>query len=71
MEKMEKENEKDRERERENEKDREDEESLYLKPRLIIENYTERFTGKLKFFDHNKSFGFIVRDVDKKDIFLH
>ena len=36
----------------------------YHKPRLIIENYTERFTGKLKFFDQGKNFGFILRDSD-------
>jgi cold shock CspA family protein len=30
-----------------------------------------RTTGRLKFFDENKNYGFIVSDVDGKDIFVH
>ena len=35
-------------------------------------NETEQlFTGKLKFFDETKNFGFIVMDEDGSDIFVH
>lgn len=30
-----------------------------------------RETGKLKFFDESKSYGFIVLDSDKSDVFVH
>ena len=30
-----------------------------------------RYTGSLKFFDEHKGFGFITRDIDSSDIFLH
>jgi len=30
-----------------------------------------RKTGRLKFFDENKSYGFIVMDEDGSDIFVH
>lgn len=31
----------------------------------------KRYTGKLKFFDEAKNFGFIVMDEDGSDIFVH
>jgi len=40
------------------------------KPIVLEEGY-ERFTGKLKFFDEAKNFGFIVKDDDGSDIFVH
>jgi cold shock CspA family protein len=30
-----------------------------------------RYTGRLKFFDEGKNFGFIVMDEDGSDIFVH
>lgn len=30
-----------------------------------------RFTGRLKFFDEGKNYGFIVCDHDNTDIFVH
>lgn len=30
-----------------------------------------QYTGKLKFFDEQKNYGFIVMDGDKSDIFVH
>jgi len=38
---------------------------------VILEQTQERFTGKLKFFDEVKCYGFIVKDDDEKDIFCH
>ena len=41
---------------------------------MIIIDETEpkvRRTGRLKFFDENKSYGFIVNDEDGCDIFVH
>lgn len=35
----------------------------------ILEN--ERFTGRLKFFDDGKNYGFIIMDADESDIFVH
>lgn len=29
------------------------------------------YTGRLKFFDEQKNYGFIVMDEDKSDIFVH
>ena len=31
----------------------------------------QRYTGKLKFFDETKSYGFIVKDDDNSDVFVH
>ena len=31
----------------------------------------ERYTGKLKFFDESKNYGFIIMDADNRDIFVH
>lgn len=31
----------------------------------------ERQTGRLKFFDENKNYGFIIMDKDGSDIFVH
>ena len=38
-------------------------------PIEIKEN--ERYTGKLKFFDEAKNYGFIIMDADSTDIFVH
>ena len=38
---------------------------------IILDQTQERFTGKLKFFDEIKGYGFIVKDDDEKDIFCH
>jgi hypothetical protein len=37
----------------------------------VLNSSAVRYTGSLKFFDENKGFGFIARDVDSGDIFLH
>jgi cold shock CspA family protein len=37
----------------------------------VLNSSAVRYTGSLKFFDENKGFGFITRDVDVADIFLH
>jgi hypothetical protein len=37
---------------------------------MILEESKERFSGKLKFFDEQKNYGFIVMDLDKSDIFV-
>ena len=34
-------------------------------------NQNRRYTGKLKFFDEARNFGFIVMDEDGSDIFVH
>ncbi|KAM3137941.1 hypothetical protein pb186bvf_010022 [Paramecium bursaria] len=31
----------------------------------------KKYTGKLKFFDDQKNYGFIIMDTDKSDIFVH
>lgn len=38
---------------------------------IILDQTHERYTGKLKFFDEVKGYGFIVKDDDEKDIFCH
>lgn len=37
----------------------------------MLDEGKERLTGKLKFFDENKSYGFIIMDDDGSDIFVH
>ena len=34
-------------------------------------NEKERYTGRLKFFDEAKNYGFIIMDIDESDIFVH
>lgn len=38
---------------------------------VIIEESQTRYTGRLKFFDEAKNYGFIVMDEDNSDIFVH
>jgi hypothetical protein len=38
---------------------------------IILDESTERYTGRLKFYDDNKKYGFIVMDDDGSDIFVH
>lgn len=38
---------------------------------LVLEESSDRFLGTLKFFDENKSFGFIIMDVNNSEIFFH
>ncbi|CAD8178667.1 unnamed protein product [Paramecium octaurelia] len=38
---------------------------------VVLEVPTTRETGKLKFFDEQKSYGFIVLDSDNSDVFVH
>jgi hypothetical protein len=38
---------------------------------VIIDESHQRYTGRLKFFDEGKSYGFIVMDDDGSDIFVH
>jgi cold shock CspA family protein len=38
---------------------------------IILDESKERFCGRLKFFDENKKYGFIVMDDDNSDIFVH
>ena len=38
---------------------------------IILEESRETYTGRLKFFDETKNFGFIVMDNDRSDIFVH
>ena len=38
---------------------------------IILDESNERFYGRLKFFDENKKYGFIVMDDDESDIFVH
>jgi len=41
------------------------------KKMIILDESNERFTGRLKFFDENKNYGFIIMDQDGTDIFVH
>lgn len=34
-------------------------------------NDNKRYTGRLKFFDDGKNYGFIIMDSDESDIFVH
>ena len=38
---------------------------------IILEETRETYTGRLKFFDETKNFGFLVMDSDRSDIFVH
>ena len=38
---------------------------------IILEESVERFTGRLKFFDPNRNYGFLIMDLDGSDIFVH
>jgi hypothetical protein len=38
---------------------------------IILDESQERYNGRLKFFDENKKYGFIVMDEDGSDIFVH
>ena len=38
---------------------------------LVLEESSDRYLGTLKFFDENKSFGFIIMDVNNSEIFFH
>mmetsp|Transcript_10011 Transcript_10011/g.8537 ORF Transcript_10011/g.8537 Transcript_10011/m.8537 type:complete len:90 (+) Transcript_10011:1749-2018(+) len=38
---------------------------------MILEESHARYTGRLKFFDENKNYGFIIMDDDGSDIFVH
>ena len=38
---------------------------------IILDDNKQRYSGRLKFFDENKSYGFIVMDEDGSDIFVH
>lgn len=35
------------------------------------EGENKRYTGRLKFFDEGKNYGFIIMDSDESDIFVH
>lgn len=47
-----------------------DEKGEKKKPVILDEGRT-RYTGRLKFFDEVKNFGFIIMDNDGGDIFVH
>lgn len=38
---------------------------------MVAEDGSRRYTGKLKFFDEVKNYGFIIMDEDGSDIFVH
>jgi len=38
---------------------------------IILEEGKDRHYGRLKFFDENKNYGFIIMDTDGSDIFVH
>jgi len=38
---------------------------------IILDESKERYTGRLKFFDEAKNYGFIIMDDDGSDIFVH
>jgi len=38
---------------------------------IILDESKDRYLGRLKFFDENKKYGFIVMDDDGSDIFVH
>jgi len=41
------------------------------KKSMIADDGSRRYTGKLKFFDEVKNYGFIIMDEDGSDIFVH
>lgn len=40
-------------------------------PPSSADNDNKRYTGRLKFFDDGKNYGFIIMDSDESDIFVH
>lgn len=38
---------------------------------MVLEESKDFFTGKLKFFDEAKNYGFLVMDEDQTDIFVN
>jgi len=38
---------------------------------IILDEGKQRHSGRLKFFDENKNYGFIIMDEDGSDIFVH
>ena len=36
---------------------------------IIIDDGIHRYSGRLKFFDENKNYGFLIMDLDGSDIF--
>ena len=38
---------------------------------IILDEGKQRHLGRLKFFDENKNYGFIIMDEDGSDIFVH
>lgn len=39
---------------------------------MVLENeQNERFTGKIKFLNWEKNYGFLIKDQDKQDVFFH
>lgn len=38
---------------------------------VILSDSKQRHTGRLKFFDEKKNYGFIIMDEDETDIFVH
>jgi cold shock CspA family protein len=38
---------------------------------MTLDESQKRYQGRLKFFDENKNYGFIVDDLDQSDIFVH
>ena len=46
-------------------------EDLNFKKPLILNTDLSVFYGTLKYFDSNKNYGFIVKDVDNSEIFFH
>lgn len=38
---------------------------------VILDDSKRRMTGRLKFFDENKNYGFVIIDSDNTDIFVH
>lgn len=46
--------------------------NMPLQPSSPTENSeNKRYTGRLKFFDDAKNYGFIIMDADDSDIFVH
>jgi cold shock CspA family protein len=37
----------------------------------VIDEGNQLYQGRLKFFDENKNYGFIIMDEDGSDIFVH